>query len=161
MSKAIWRAGEIKFYFSRELGRYSNRETLSHRMAGAVGGGELVLGIAARSDLKAVADGWVELLDGRIEAHALSGVDSITNQGFLSEADGWRAGVEIENFKAVASECIHYAARVFSLFCRLGFFTVPSVAPARIEDRAIIRDANNDRDGEIWQSAPEQRGSFG
>jgi len=76
-------------------------------MAGVVGDSELILGVAARSDLKAVADRGVKLFDRRIEANACGGVDSITNQGFLSEADGRRAGIEIENLQAVASECIH------------------------------------------------------
>jgi hypothetical protein len=133
-----------------------NRKTLGQGVAGAVGDGKFVLGIAAGSDLEAVADCGVKLLDGWIEAHALGRIDSIANQGFLPEADSWRAGVEIENLQPVASQCIHCAARVLRLFCRLCLLGVTSVAPAGVEDPTIIDHHNDDHDREVWQRAPQQ-----
>jgi hypothetical protein len=138
------------------LGRYLNRETLRQRVAGAVGDSELVLGIVQRSDFEAVANRGVECFDRRIEAHALGGVYSITNRGHLSAADGWRAGVEIENLQAVASQGIGYAARFGGLCCGLRFFAVATIAPAAVEYRAIIGYPNNDQDGEIRKKAPKQ-----
>jgi len=74
-----------------------DREILSESVAGAVGDGELIVSIMERRDLEAMAVRGVKLFDRRIEPHALSGVDSITNRGWLSAADGFRAGVKIEN----------------------------------------------------------------
>src|SRR5208337_3169106 len=124
-------------------------------MAGGVRDGELVLGILLRRHLKAVADGGMKLLDGRIDANALGGVHSVTNGGVLPAAHSWRAGVEVEDLQTVASECIHDAAVRLHLFGRLRFFSVASVAPTAIEDPPIVGQTGDYGDGEERERSPE------
>ena len=99
----------------------------------------------------------MKLLNRRIDAHALSGVHSVTNHGGLPAAHSGRAGVEVEDLQTVASECIHDAAVVLRLFGSHRFCTGVSVAPAAVENRPIVGQADENGDGEKRQSSPEPR----
>lgn len=134
-----------------------NREILSERMAGAVGDSELIVSIMERRDLEAMAVRGVKLFDRRIEPHALGGVDSIANRGWLSAADGSTAGVEIENLQAIASERVHRAAVVLRLFTGQCFFGVTSVAPAAAKNPSVITDPGDYGDGEERNQSAELR----
>ena len=72
-------------------------------MAGAVRGDQFVVRFSNGRDLEATAEGWMELLHGRLDPHGLGRVNAVTDVGVAAAVDrGW-IGVEIQNLEFIAS----------------------------------------------------------
>jgi hypothetical protein len=76
------------------------------------------------------------------------------------DADGTRRCLKTENLQAAASEHIQGFRRICCFLFLPGVLSLPSVAPARVEDPAVVSQGRREGDSEKRKHAVEKRGSW-
>lgn len=136
-----------------------------YRRSGAVPGGifgdQLVCGVFLRRDLQAIGKGGVKFLKPWLDAHALRAGQAVAEGRLAAAWDCAGGGVEAEDFEAASAESLQSSPRGRGFFLLASALGLPGIAPAGVEDPAIVDHGCEQDHGDERQDAAKTRDNPG